>query len=167
MNSSSKSVTDLQSTSGYKPKFKRCNVQLLPDFKGFGFTLNSKVKPKYMIYSIDINSPAYKANLREKDVIVQIDKKNIRKSRFEKVKQILSESQKRGQVEILAIDQEGYLFYKNRKKNFSSKKLVTSDNTEPFYTLSGEPLTETSIPEVVSSEPGTFLSNLNFACLWI
>ena len=68
---SSKSVTNLQSTSLSKPKFKRCNVQILPDFKGYGFTLNSKVKPKYSIYTIDSNSPAYKANLRETDVIVQ------------------------------------------------------------------------------------------------
>ena len=40
--SSSKSVTNLAGLA--KPKFKRCVVQLLPDFKGYGFTLNSKVQ---------------------------------------------------------------------------------------------------------------------------
>lgn len=119
----------------YKPKFKRCDVQILPDFKGFGFAINSKIKPKFMIYSVDQNSPAYKANLRETDVIVQIDGKNIRKLKFDKVKQLLSDSQKKGRVEILAIDKEGYKYYKERKKKFSSKKLVTEDNTEPFYTI--------------------------------
>lgn len=123
---------------GYRPKFKRCNVQLLPDFNGYGFAINSKIKPKFMIYSVDQNSPAYKANLRETDVIVQIDNKNIRKIKFDKVKQILSESQKKGQVEILAIDQEGYKYYKDRKKRFSSKKLVTADNTEPYFTVTGQ-----------------------------
>jgi len=88
-----------------------------------------------MIYSVDQNSPAYKANLRETDVIVQIDGKNIRKLKFDKVKQLLSDSQKKGRVEILAIDKEGYKYYKERKKKFSSKKLVTEDNTEPFYTI--------------------------------
>jgi C-terminal processing protease CtpA/Prc len=88
-----------------------------------------------MIYSVDQNSPAYKANLRETDVIVQIDGKNIRKLKFDKVKQLLSDSQKKGRVEILAIDKEGYKYYKERKKKFSSKKLVTEDNTEPFYTV--------------------------------
>ncbi len=87
-----------------KPKFKSCNVVLLPDFQGYGFTLNSKIKPKYTIYTIDPNSPAYKANLRESDVIVQIDKKNIRRQKFDKIKQMLSDSKKKGGVEILAID---------------------------------------------------------------
>jgi hypothetical protein len=160
----SKSVSNLASTTAYKPKFKRCNVQLLPDFNGYGFSLNSKLKPKYMIYSIDTNSPAYKANLRQSDVIVQIDKKNIRRLRFDKVKQMLSDSQKKGQVEILAIDREGYMFYKNRKKRFSSNKLVTSDNTEPFYTVGGnEPLIESTINEIpISSEPGFFFIKILF-----
>lgn len=132
---SSKSATNLNSASLAKPKFKRCVVQLLPDFKGYGFTLNSKVKPKYCIYTIDSNSPAYKANLRETDVIVQIDKKNIRRQKFDKVKALLSDSQKKGHVEILAIDREGYMYYKNRKKRFSSNKLVTLENVEGFSTI--------------------------------
>jgi len=138
VSSSSKSTSNLPSSAGLgKPKFKRCNVMLLPDYKGYGFTLNSKIKPKYSIYTIDPNSPAYKANLRETDVIVQIDKKNIRRQKFDKIKQLLSESQKKGGVEILAIDREGYMYYKNRKKRFSSNKLVTVENTEPFWTMGG------------------------------
>ncbi len=90
-----------------------------------------------MIYTIDDKSPAYKANLRETDVIVQIDKKNIRRLKFDKVKEMLSESVKRRQVEILAINKEGYLYYKNKKKRFSSNKLVTNENTEPFSTVEG------------------------------
>ena len=100
--------------------------------------MNSQVKPKYSIYTIDTSSPAYKANLRETDVIVQIDKRNIRRQKFDKVKGLLSESQQRGQVEILAIDREGYMYYKNRKKRFSSNKLVTPENVEGFSTISGE-----------------------------
>ena len=96
------------------------------------------MKPKYSIYTIDTSSPAYKANLRETDVIVQIDKRNIRRQKFDKVKGLLSESQQRGQVEILAIDREGYMYYKNRKKRFSSNKLVTAENVEGFSTISGE-----------------------------
>lgn len=136
--SSSKSATNLNSSGLAKPKFKRCVVQLLPDFKGYGFTLNSKVKPKYSIYTIDSSSPAYKANLRETDVIVQIDKKNIRRQKFDKVKTLLSDSQKKGHVEILAIDREGYMYYKNRKKRFSSNKLVTLENVEGFSTIGAD-----------------------------
>ena len=107
-------------------------MQLIPDFKGLGIKVSSKLKPKYMICSIDANSPAYKANLRENDVIVQINRKNIRRSKFKKVAALLRKCASVGHVEILAIDQKGYLFYKNRKKNFSSKKLVKLENTEFF-----------------------------------
>ena len=138
-NVSSKSVGNLTSIGhGELPKFKRCVVQLIPEYpEGFGFTLNSKIKPKYTIFSVDPDSPAYAANLRPTDVIVEINKKNIRRLKFEKVKNMLSESKNNGQVEILAISKEGYLFFKNKKKKFSSRKLVTTDNTELHSTLDG------------------------------
>ena len=134
-----------------KPKFKRCNVQLLPEYSGYGFTLNSKSKPKYSIFSVDPLSPAYAANLRTTDVIVEINRKNIRRLKFDKVKQMLSESHKDGHVEILAIDKAGYLYYKERRKRFSSTKLVRDDNTEPFSTLEGR-LTDNNT--LVSSPTG-------------
>ena len=109
----------------------------MPDFNGLGFTLNSKIKPKYMIYSVDPSSPAYAGNLRSNDIIVEIDRKNIRRLKFDKVRQMLSEAQKNRQVEILAIDREGYNYFKKKKKRFSSAKLVTPDITEEFSTLSG------------------------------
>lgn len=126
-------------------RFKRCNIQLPPDAENqsFGFTLNSKVKPKYMIFSVDQGSPAYNANLRSSDVIVAVDQTNIRRLKFDKVKSMLSEAKRRGHVEILAVSKENYLYYKNKKKRFSSTKLVTSDNTDlyaypqPGYSLSG------------------------------
>jgi C-terminal processing protease CtpA/Prc len=139
---STRSLSSNIGGTGYKPKFKRCNVQILPDFKGYGFAINSKIKPKFMIYTVDPQSPAYKANLRESDVIVQIDNKNIRKMSFDKVKKLLSDSQKKGQVEILAIDNEGYKYYKERKKRFSNKKLVTAENTEIFNIPTSALITE-------------------------
>jgi predicted metalloprotease with PDZ domain len=132
-----------------KPKFKRCLVVLPqqsdssssslphPQAKGYGFTLNSKVKPKYMIFSVDPVSPAYAANLRATDVIVEINKKNIRRLKFDQVKQMIIDSQKERKVEILAISKEGYMYYKERRKRFSSRKLVTLDNTEPYSSLNG------------------------------
>ena len=133
-----------------KPKFKRCLVILPPlpaaseedsssaPVKGYGFTLNSKVKPKYMIFSVDPQSVSYAANLRATDVIVEIDKKNIRRLKFDQVKQMIIDSQKnRRQVEILAISKEGYMYYKERRKRFSSRKLVTTENTEPYSSLIG------------------------------
>jgi C-terminal processing protease CtpA/Prc len=127
-----------QQQQAYKPKFKRCVIQLIPEFQGLGFTLNSKIKPKYMIYSVDPNSPAHAANLRTNDIIVEIDRKNIRRVKFDKVRAMLSDVQRSNrQVEILAIDKEGYDFFKKKKKNFSSKKLVQPELTEEFSTHEG------------------------------
>ena len=138
-----------------KPKFKRCNVQLLEGSKSYGFTLNSKVKPKYMIFSVDPNSPAYAANLRTTDVIVEIDGKNIRRLKFDQVKQLIVNSQKNGKVEILAISKEGYMYYKEKRKRFSSRKLVTLDNTEPYSSING--LSTLTLNRAVSSENSKFI----------
>lgn len=115
-----------------KPRFKRCTIRLQPDNPNYGFTLNSKIKPKYMIFAVEQDSPAYAANLRTSDVIVEVNGENIRRYKFEKVKKMLSDSRTKGQVEILAISKEGYLYYKNKKKRFSSRNLVMSDNTDNF-----------------------------------
>jgi C-terminal processing protease CtpA/Prc len=109
----------------------------MPDYRGYGFTLNTKSKPKYMIFQIDQSSPAYMANLNESDVIVEINKQNIRKLKFPKVKQMLMDSQKNNSVEILAISKEGYMYYKNRNKRFSDRKLVTKDNVDEHSTYTG------------------------------
>jgi hypothetical protein len=143
---SARSMGNLAPTDpNYRPKFKRCTITLIPEFPGLGFTLNSKIKPKYMIYSVDPNSPAYAGNLRTNDIIVEIDRKNIRKLKFDKVRQMLSEIQKKGQVEILAIDLDGYKWFKKRRQRFSSTRLVTQDNTEPYSTYDGLRSREQSI----------------------
>ena len=47
---------------------------------------------------------------------------------------LISEASKAGKVEILVISMDGYLWFKNKKKKFSSK-LTTSENVEYFSTL--------------------------------
>lgn len=131
MNQSSRSMGTLPSKYD-KQKFKRCTVNLTPESDNFGFTLNSRIKPKYMIYDVAFNSPAYMANLRTNDVIVEIDRTNIRRLKFDKVKEMLNRSKQNRRVEVLAISKEGYLYYKNKKKRFSSTKLVTTENTEIY-----------------------------------
>lgn len=124
-----------QSSNQYrKPKFKRCNIQLSHGIKDFGFSFDQTSKTKYMINTIEINSPAFRANLRKDDVIIQINGRNIRQLNPINVKEILNESLMKRHVEILAIDKWGYLYYKMKKKHFSSNKLVTSENTEDFFT---------------------------------
>ena len=119
-------------------------MHAIEGFDGFGFALNPRNKPKFSIYSVEPDSPAYSANLRANDVIVQINKQNIRRLKFDKVRQIIKEASEKGQIEILAIDQDGYNYNKQRKRRFSSKRLVTPENTDYFSTNYG--LAATSLP---------------------
>ncbi|RNA05782.1 Na(+) H(+) exchange regulatory cofactor NHE-RF1 [Brachionus plicatilis] len=113
--------------------FKRCVVSLNPEYpEGFGFTLNSEIEPKFTIFTVETDSPAYAANLRASDVIVEIDKKNIRRSEFEKVKSMILQSKKNGSVEILAISKQAYLKLKSDGKKLS-QNLATNENTLFFY----------------------------------
>ena len=86
-----------------------------------------------MISGVERNSPAARANINEKDVLVEINSKNIRQSKFDKVRTLLGEAVKKGRVELLVISMEGYLWFKSKKKKFS-QKLATADNVEYFST---------------------------------
>lgn len=73
-----------------------------------------------------MDSPAWRVNLRKKDVIIEIDGQNIRRNSPSEVIKKIGECSYKGGMEILAISSEGYKHYKLRKWNFSSKKLLNS-----------------------------------------
>lgn len=131
-NLASKSVINSSKNETNDIKFKRCKVQLEYDYNGYGFYISPKIEPKFMLNKVEPESPAYKANLRNTDVIVEIDGKNIRQMSFDKLKQIIEETKNKGFVEVLAISLIGYTYYKEKKKKFSDKNLVSKENTEYF-----------------------------------
>jgi hypothetical protein len=86
-----------------------------------------------MICYVEENSPAQEANVVEKDILIEINKKNIRKEKFETVKSIVSNALKARKIELLLISMDGYKFFKDKKKNFSNAStFLTSSNTEYF-----------------------------------
>ena len=95
-------------------------------------TLSSKSEPKHSFIQVKYDSPAYKANLRTHDVLVEINKVNIRQLKNDKVHSLLQDATKKGQVELLAIDYEGYLYYKSQNIKFSNPNLVKESNTLEF-----------------------------------
>jgi hypothetical protein len=107
--------------SQVQPKFKLLQINSSPHYQGFGFKINQKVKPKYTVIDVVKNSPADMARLEKMDVIIEINGKNIRRSSFKKVGNYLSNAIMNGEVELLVINQEGYLWFKRRGKRFSSK----------------------------------------------
>lgn len=120
-----------RSLSSLKPKFKKCTVILTPNFKGFGFKINRDLKPKYKICDVDKNSPAERANIQPNDVLIEINNKNIRRSKFEKVRNMLIDAVGVGRVDLLLISMEGYLWFKKKNKRFS-KILATLDSIDQF-----------------------------------
>jgi hypothetical protein len=84
-----------------------------------------------MIFDVDANSPAEMAGLEKMDVLIEVNGKNIRRSSFDKVRFYLSQSYLTGKVEILVISKVGYLWFKERKKRFSSK-LANDSNVELY-----------------------------------
>ena len=132
-----RSVPNLPYTNKNTPKFKRCTVIAISNFKGFGFTINSQMKPKYMIHDVDKNSPAEFAGLRQNDVIIEINNKNIRRTSFEKIRMMLSEAYSVGKVEVLVISKEGYTWFKQRKKRFSNTTKLTNENNVELFSNIG------------------------------
>jgi hypothetical protein len=86
-----------------------------------------------MICGVEENSPAFRANIRDNDILIEINNKNIRRSKFEKIRMLLSDANKKGKVELLVISLPGYNWYKSKNKRFSSK-LTTTENVEFFST---------------------------------
>ena len=87
-NKSSQNTTNTPSNiSNNEPKFKRCLIQLTPQSNEIGLSINPKIKPKHLIFSVDPLSPAYMANLRTNDIIIEINGENMRQTNFDKVRQ--------------------------------------------------------------------------------
>ena len=121
------------SLKNFKPKFKKCMIKTSQRY-GFGLFTNPDIKPKHMVFRLEIDSPAYKANLRELDVIVEINKVNVRRKTINEVIRILNLSTKDDQVEILVIDNQGFDYYKDRKISLD-KKVASPENTETFTNI--------------------------------
>ncbi len=91
------------------------------------------MKPKYIICYVEENSPAQEANVVGNDILIKINDKNIRKEKFESVRDIVSNALKAGKIELLLISMDGYKVFKDKKYKFSdTSKFITSSNTEYF-----------------------------------
>ncbi len=109
-------------------QFKLCKIELPPAVFGFGLILPQRnVKPKHTILSVEENSPAWRANVRKLDVIIEINGENIRKLDYSALIKKIENCAMNKRMDMLVISKEGYNYHKNRNKKFSSKKLVNSD----------------------------------------
>ncbi len=85
-----------------------------------------------MIFSLDPNSPAFDVNLRETDVLIEINGHNVRKMKTAKVLKLIDATLANGSIEILAIESKGYSILKKNGQKLSSKLLPNPGNTLTF-----------------------------------
>lgn len=96
------------------PRPRLCHLIKWPDFEGYGFNLHAeKTRNSHLIGTVDKNSPAELAGLREGDFIIEVNDVNVsnenHKQVVERIKTIPSETK------LLVLDAEAEKYYKSKK----------------------------------------------------
>ena len=95
------------------PTIRSCTLMKRDDFDGYGFNLNAiKGKPGHFIGTVDANSPAEAAGLREGDKIVAVNGDSILQSTHQElISKVKSNPQS---VRLLVLDPEAEEYYRSR-----------------------------------------------------
>lgn len=96
------------------PRPRLCHLVKWSDFDGYGFNLHAeKTRNSHLIGTVDENSPAELAGLRQGDHIIEVNNVNIsnenHKQVVERIKAIPTETK------LLVLDAEAEKYYKNKK----------------------------------------------------
>lgn len=96
------------------PRPRLCHLIKWPDFDGYGFNLHAeKSRNSHLIGTVDENSPAELAGLRQGDFIIEVNDVNVsnenHKQVVERIKTIPSETK------LLVLDAEAEKYYKSKK----------------------------------------------------
>ena len=97
-------------TSPSNPRL--CHIIKWPDFQGYGFNLHAeKDKPGQYIGSVDNDSPAEDADLRQGDRIVAVNGVNVEDKSHSEVIQLIKAGGE--ETQLLVVDKEGDEYYQN------------------------------------------------------
>ena len=107
--------------------FKQSNI-ILEEGQSLGMGMNTNTDPKHKIVEIVSDSPAFKANLKESDVLIKINNKYIREKSCDEVYNLIQNCLKNNSIELTVIELPNY----NELKNKNMKKLVKAENTRIF-----------------------------------
>ena len=109
--------------------FKKCKI-VLEDGQKLGFFIQLNSNPNYRISRIESNSQALKANLKENDVLVEINETNIRLKNYYDVCELMADSLKNKEINLTVIELSIY----NSQTNIDlvADSLVTTNNTTTF-----------------------------------
>ena len=133
------------------PRLGRLVRNTREDHYGFEFK-TLKNEGKHIANNVRAGFPADKAGLRDGDYILEVNGESIDSIEHDAVVNKISAYPK--QVDLLVVGDLNaylsYMYYKENKKRFSSRKLVTLDNTEPYSSING--LSTLTLNRAVSSE---------------
>lgn len=107
-----------------------CHLKLWVDFPGYGFNLMSKRgRPGHFVESIDDNSPATSAGLRNGDKIIEVNGENIVNLPHSQVAELIKTSPA-GEVKILVVDEA-------TEEDLKSKGIVIKSGTSMVLSIKG------------------------------
>lgn len=132
-------VNSVSSTSPSNPRL--CHIIKWPDFQGYGFNLHAeKDKPGQYIGSVDNDSPAEDADLRQGDRIVAVNGVNVEDKSHSEVIQLIKAGG--DETQLLVVDKAADEYYKNNGITVSeslpevqSKKTRTKEREAPAMTF--------------------------------
>ena len=103
-------VNSVSATSPSNPRL--CHIVKWPDFQGYGFNLHAeKDKPGQYIGSVDNDSPAEDADLRQGDRIVAVNGENVESKTHQEVIMLIKAGG--DETQLLVVDKEADEFYRN------------------------------------------------------
>ena len=116
------------------PQPRQCHLKIWEGFQGYGFNLHAeKGKPGQFIGSVDPNSPADFAGLKEGDRIVEVNCENISRDNHSGVVQKIKSDPK--QTSLLVVDEETETYYREKEITVSSSqsnvKVIVCPDVQP------------------------------------
>lgn len=132
-------ANNVSSTTPSNPRL--CHIIKWPDFQGYGFNLHAeKDKPGQYIGSVDDDSPAEDAGLRQGDRIVEVNGENVEDKTHQQVIQLIKAGG--DETKLLVVDSEADDYYKKNGIKVShslpevvSKKTKTKESSGKFCAL--------------------------------
>ncbi|UJR31719.1 hypothetical protein I4U23_019199 [Adineta vaga] len=109
------------------PEMRRCTIRPWSAYRDLGFEISQSPNTfgggaGYQIKSLKRNSPAQKAEIRNDDYIIEVNRLNIENDDFEDLRDNIRNIYKKDkEIELLVIDEEGYEWYKSHKHRIDSR----------------------------------------------
>jgi predicted metalloprotease with PDZ domain len=129
------SISSKTADSLRKANLRLCRLQLWTNYNGFGFTLESSLKPPYIVEIVEPYSPADTGGLQTEDAILAIDNYDVSSADSDQVIDAIKDARDgNGIIELLVIQKCFYrsLIKKNIQFNVKFASIINTPQTMPI-----------------------------------